>query len=146
MEKLNLLFNNPSNWTMFGERKSQERAREMFPMLVARASERKTMSYGELAKHFNTAFALPIRYVVVCTTGTLYKLERNELKEAQFAWNHGKIPRIASMVTKSNGAPAGFVDMQLPLQEPPVDFDTLLKKIWDYDKWNEVQKALGLSG
>ena len=56
MEKFNLLFNSPSNWTMFGELKSQKRAREMFPMLVARASERKTMSFGELAKHFNTAF------------------------------------------------------------------------------------------
>ena len=75
MEKLNLLFNSPSNWTMFGERKSQERAREMFPMLVARASERKTMSFGEFAKHFNIAFALPIKFAVVCTTGTLYKLE-----------------------------------------------------------------------
>ena len=74
MEKLNLLFNSPSNWTMFGERKSQERAREMFPMLVARASERKTMSFGEFAKHFNLAWAMPIKHVVVCTTGTLYKL------------------------------------------------------------------------
>jgi hypothetical protein len=144
MEKFNLLFNSPSDWTMFGELISQERAREMFPMLVARASERKTMSFGEFAKHFNMAFALPIKFAVVCTTDTLYKLERNELKEAQFAWNHREIPRIANMVTKSTGAPAGFVAMQLPLQEPAVDFDTLLKKIWDYDKWDEVQKALGL--
>ena len=144
MEKFNLLFNSPSDWTMFGELKSQERAREMFPMLVARASERKTMSFGELAKHFNLAWAMPIKHVVVCTTGTLYKLERNQLPN--HPWKHGMIPRIANMVTKSNGAPAGFVAMQLPLQEPPVDFDTLLKKIWDYDKWDEVQKALGLSG
>lgn len=143
MEKLNLLFNSPSDWTMFGNRISQERAREMFPMLVARASERKTMSFGELAKHFNIAFALPIKFAVVCTTGTLYKLEQNQLPN--HPWTHGRIPRIANMVMKSNGAPAGFVAMQLPLQEPAVDFDTLLKKIWDYDKWDEVLKALGLS-
>lgn len=39
-----------------------------------------------------------------------------------------------------------FVADQLRYQEPPIDFPTLLKKIWDYDKWDEVQKALGLSG
>ena len=44
MEKFNLLFNSPSNWTMFGNRISQERAQTMLPMLVERASKRKTMS------------------------------------------------------------------------------------------------------
>ena len=149
MEKFNLLFNSPSKWTMFGDRISQVRAREMFPMLVARAKEGKTMStmsYGELAEHFNLAWAMPIMPAVICTTGTLYLLERNQLPEAQFAWTHGKIPRIANMVTKSNGDPAGFVAEQLSHQNPAIDFDTLLKKIWDYDKWDEVQKALGLSG
>ena len=144
MEKFNLLFNSPSNWTMFGKRISQKRAQIMLPMLVERASERKTMSYGELAKHFNIAFAMPIMYVVICTTGTLYLLEQNQLPNHQ--WEHGRIPRIANMVTKSNGKPAGFVAQQLPLQEPPVDFDTLLKEIWDYDKWDEVIEALRLSG
>ncbi|MDE0085662.1 MAG: hypothetical protein OXU23_08140 [Candidatus Poribacteria bacterium] len=146
MEKFNLLSNNSNSWTMFGNRISQVRAREMFPMLVARAKERKTISYGELTEHFDLAWAMPMMYAVVCTTGTLYDLERNKLPQAQFAWTHGKIPRIANMVTKSNGAPAGFVADQLPYQEPPIDFDMLLKKIWDYDKWDEVQKALGLSG
>lgn len=146
MEKFNLLFNSPSDWTMFGDRISQVRAQEMFPMLVAHAKERKTISYGELAEHFDLAWAMPIMSAVICTTGTLYRLERNQLPQAQFAWNHGKIPRIANMVTKSNGAPAGFVAEQLQYQESPIDFPTLLKKIWDYDKWDEVQKALGLSG
>ncbi len=104
------------------------------------------MSCGELAAHFNLAWAMPIMSAVICPTGALYELERNELPQAQFAWTHGKIPRIANMVTKSNGAPAGFVADQLRYQEPPIDFPTLLKKIWDYDKWDEVQKALGLSG
>jgi len=45
------------------------------------------------------------------------------------------------MVTKSNRKPAGFVAKQLPLQEPLVDFDTLLKAIWNYDKWDEVIEA-----
>ena len=142
MEKFNLLFNTPSNWTMFGNRISQERAQTMFPMLVARASERKTISYGELADHFEIGFALPIMYSVICTTGTLYLLEQNRLPDHQ--WKHGRIPRIANMVTKSNGVPAGFVAEQLPHQEPPVDFDTLLKAIWDYDKWDEILKALRL--
>lgn len=146
MEKFNLLFNSPSDWTMFGDRISQVRAQEMFPMLVARAKERKPMSYGELAAHFDLAWAMPIMSAVICTTGTLYRLERNQLPQAQFAWTHGKIPRIANMVTKSNDAPAGFVAEQLPHQNPAIDFDTLLEKIWDYDKWDEVQKALGLSG
>lgn len=146
MEKFNLLLNSPSNWTMFGNRISQARAREMFPMLVARAKERKIISYGEFADHFNLAWAMPIMRAVICTTGTLYCLERNQLPQAQFAWNHGKIPRIANMVTKSNGEPAGFVAEQLSFQDPSVDFETLKKAIWDYDRWDEVQKALGLSG
>ena len=143
MEKFNLLFNSPSDWTMFGDLISQERAQIMLPMLVERASERKTMSYGELAKHFNLEWAMPIMPAVICTTGTLYLLERNQLPDHQ--WEHDRIPRITNMVTKLNGEPAGFVAQQLPLQEPPVDFDTLLKAIWDYDKWNEVLKALRLS-
>lgn len=146
MEKFNLLLNSPSNWTMFGNRISQARAREMFPMLVARAKKRKIISYGELADHFNLAWAMPIMRAVICTTGTLYYLERNQLPQAQFAWNHGKIPRIANMVTKSNGAPAGFVAEQLPFQDPSVNFETLKKAIWDYDRWDEVIEALELSG
>ena len=144
MEIFNLLYNSPSNWTMFGDRISQERAREMFPMLVARAKERKTLSYGELAVHFNLASAMPIMRAVICTTVTLYKLERNKLPEAQFAWTHGRIPRIANMVTKSNCKPAGFVAEQLPFQDPSIDFDKLLEKIWDYNKWDEVIEALKL--
>lgn len=144
MEKYNLLFNTPSDWTMFGNLISQGRAREMFPILVARAKERKTISYGELAAHFDLAWAMPIMNAVICTTGTLYCLERNQLPQAQFAWTYGKIPRIANMVTKSNGKPAGFVAEQLPYQDPSIDFPTLLEKIWDYDKWDDVQKALGL--
>ena len=101
------------------------------------------MSYGELAKHFDLAWAMPIMPAVICTTGTLYLLERNELPNHQ--WEHGYIPRIANMVTKSTGAPAGFVAEQLPLQKPLMDFDTLLKMIWDYDKWCEVLKVLKLS-
>ena len=86
-------------------------------------------------------FALPILYSVVCVTGTLYRLERSELPEAKFKWEHGKIPRIANMVTRTNGKPAGFVQDNLEKSE---DFQPLLDCIYDYDKWHEVLKALNL--
>ena len=108
-------------------------------MLVERASERQTISFGELAKEFDMNFALPIQWSIMYITGTLFCLERNELPEAKFAWRHGKIPRIANMVTKSNGKPASFVKANLEKIE---DFQPLLDRIFDYDKWDEVFKAL----
>ncbi len=144
METTNLFFNSPSDWTMFGPRISQERAQTMLPMLIDRARQRKTITYGELANHFNISFAMPIMSVVICTTGTLYLLERNQLPQAQFTWKHGKIPRIANMVTRAGGKPAGFVAQQLENQKPPVGFQTLLDEIFDYKRWDGVLKALGL--
>ena len=144
MEKLDIRYNFRCKWTMFGKLISQERAQTMLPMLVERANERKTMSYGELAKHFNLAWAMPIMPAVICTTGTLYLLERNGLPERKFDWTHGKIPRISNMVTRAKGKPAGWVAEQLELQNPPIEFQTLLDEIFDYNHWDEVLKALGL--
>ena len=142
METTNLFYNSPSDWTMFGPRISQERAQTMLPMLIDRARQRKTMTYGELANHFNLKWAMPIMRTVICTTGTLYLLERNQLP--QIAWKHGKIPRIANMVTRAGGKPAGWVAQQLEKQQPPVEFQTLLDAIFDYERWDDVLKALGL--
>ena len=96
MEKVDLRYNNPSNWTMFGPRISQERAHIILPMLIERATEGQTITFGELAE-FNIAWAMAIRPSIICITGTLYLLERNQLPEAQFTWTHGRIPRIANM-------------------------------------------------
>ena len=144
MEAINLFYNSPSDWTMFGPRISQERARTMLPMLIDKAHQRETMTYGDLANHFNLKWAMPIRPAVVCTTGTLYLLERNQLPQAQFAWKYGKIPRIANMVTRAGGESAGWVAQQLENQEPPVEFQTLLDDIFNYERWDDVLKALGL--
>jgi len=142
MEKVDLRYNSPHDWTMFdGERISQKRARRILPMLIERANEGRTISYGELAKEFDMNFALPILYSVVCITGTLYQLERNKLCEAKFKWKYGKILRIANMVTKTNGKPAGFVQDNLEKSE---DLQPLLDRIYDYKHWNEVLEALGL--
>ena len=138
---VNLNFNNPSNWTMFGPRISQERAHIILPMLVERASEGRTITFGELAKKFNIAWAMPIRPAIICITGTLYLLERNQLPEAQFVWTHGKIPRIANMITRAKGEPTEWVSEQLEKIE---DFQPLLDSIFAYDKWDEVLKALGI--
>ena len=144
MTTTNLFYNSPSDWTMFGCRISQERAQTMLPLLIDKARQRETMTYGDLAKHFNISFALPIRFSVICTTGTLYLLERNQLQQAQFTWKHGRIPRIANMVTRAGGKPSHWVAQQLENQEPPVDFQTLLDEIFDYQKWDDVLKALGI--
>ena len=141
MEKVDLRYNTPSNWTMFGPRISQERAHIILPMLIERATEGQTITFGELAKEFNIAWAMPIRPSIICITGTLYLLERNQLPEAQFTWTHGRIPRIANMVTKSKGEPTDWIRKQLEKIE---DFQPLLDAIFAYDKWDEVLKALGI--
>ena len=138
----NLFYNSPSNWTMFGKRISQERAQIMLPLLIERARERRTISFGELADHFDVAWAMPIRPAVVCTTGTLYLLERNQLLGHH--WEHGKIPRIANMVTRAKGQPSRWVAEQLEGQKPPIKYEQLLEAIFDYDKWRDVLNALGL--
>lgn len=141
MEKVDLRYNNPSNWTMFGPRISQERAHIILPMLVERASEGRTITFGELAREFNIAWAMPIRPAIICITGTLYLLERNQLPEAQFTWTYGRIPRIANMVTRTKGRPTDWISKQLKKSE---DFQPLLDAIFAYDKWDEVLKALGI--
>ena len=141
MEKIDLRYNTPYDWTMFGPRISQERAHIILPMLVKKAREHETITFGELAKEFKIKFALPIRYSIVCITGTLYRLEKNKLPEAQFVWSHERIPRIANMVTRANGKPSGYVEEHLEKIE---DFQTLLNAIYCYDKWDEVLKALGI--
>ena len=110
-------------------------------MLVERANQEQTITFGELAREFNIAWAMPIRPAIICITGTLYLLERNELPEAQFAWTHGKIPRIANMVTRTKGRPTDWIRKQLEKSE---DFQPLLDAIFTYDKWDEVLKALGI--
>ncbi len=144
MQKIDLRYNTPSRWTMFEDntkRISQQRAQEILPMLIERASKRQTISFGKLAEKFNIRFALPIRHSIICITGTLYQLERNELREAKFKWEHGKIPRIANMVTRVNGKPSRWVEEHLEKRE---DFQPLLDRIYDYKHWDEVLKVLGL--
>lgn len=144
MIKERVLYTEPYDWTMFDDcskRISQQRAKCILLILVDRASKRETTSFGDLAKKFKMNFALPILFSIVCITGTLYKLERNELPEAKFKWKHGKIPRITNMVTKSNGEPSGFVAAHIDSDE---DFQILLNRIYDYKKWDKVLEALGL--
>ena len=83
---------------------------------------------------------MPILPVIGCITGTLYLLERDELPEAEFAWTHGRIPRIANMVTRAKGEPTHWVRKQLELNK--MEFQPLLDAIFQYDKWDEVLKAL----
>ena len=133
--------------TMFGPKISQKRAQIILPILVERVYAKDTISFGELAKEFGISnFALAIRPAVTCVTGTLYHLERNQLPEAKFQWAHGKIPRITNLVIRSDGKPAGWICDQLgkvpTLQEYKVE---VLTRIYAYEKWDEVLKALGLN-
>ena len=144
MEKVNLCYSSPHDWTMFDDnakRISQQRAQIVLPILVERARRRKTISFGDLAKRFDMKFALPIHKVVVCIGGTLYLLERNELPQAKFKWEHGRIPRITNMVIKANREPAPFVKSNL---EDSGHFQRLLNRVYDYKHWDEVLEALGL--
>lgn len=145
-----LYYNEPDK-TMFGKQISQERAQIILPMLIERVkracepqtiSYPRTISFGELAEKFNMRFALPIKFPVCYITGTLYFLERNELPQAKFKWEHGKIPRIANMVTKAGGKPTDFVRDNLKYINE--DFQQLLDRIYDYDHWNKVLEVLGL--
>ena len=144
MNEVDLRYNNRTRWDMFADNSkkiSQRRAKCILPMLVERAKEGKTMTFGELAKKFNIAWAMPVRPAIVCITGTLYLLERNKLPEAKFAWTHGKIPRIANMVTRVGGKPSRWVEEHLERTE---DFQPLLDRIYDYKHWDTVLEALGL--
>lgn len=146
MPKIDLRYHtlSPRAWTMFDDnakRISQKRAQIILPLLIERVRERRTISYGELAEKFNMRFALPIKYPIVCITDTLFKLEEQKLPQAKFKWEHGKIPRIANMVTRVNGKPARWVEEHLEKRE---NFQPLLDRIYDYDHWNKVLEALGL--
>ena len=133
--------------TMFGPKISQKRAQIILPMLVERVYAKDTISFGELAKEFNISkFALAIRPAVTRVTGTLYHLENKKLPEAKFQWEHGKIPRITNLVIKSNGRPAGWICDQLGKVPTPQEYKVeVLARIYEYEKWDEVLKALGLN-
>lgn len=143
MTKENINYNSPYA-TMFGPKISQARAKIVLPMLVEKAHETETITYGELASEFDLRWAMPITHAVGCISGTLYKLERNQLPQAQFHWRHGKIPRITNIVVQSSGDPGAWICEQLGGVPTRAEYNKILAPIYNYDKWGEVLKALGL--
>ena len=62
MEKVDLRYNTPSRWTLFGPRISQARAHIILPMLVERASEGGQSRLENW--QINSIFAFILRNVV----------------------------------------------------------------------------------
>lgn len=125
-----------------GDQLYQQRARTVLPILVQRAKERKTITYKELGEAVGLRnFFIPLGKVCGSVATTLADLQEQ--------WQGGDIPRITNLVIRENGQPGTYVCEQLTGDRrkvpPQREYDALLAIIYDYQKWDAVLKALGLS-
>ena len=128
---------------MFGDLKTQNWAREAFPILVDRAQNRDTITFKELAEHFGIRAYMIFGYMCGLISTTLYELEKE--------WGKGHIPRITNLVIRSDDNASKYVSNALTGDKntPPDKnkyIEEQLKPVWEYQHWNVMKKAIELKG
>ena len=114
---------------MFGDEEHQEIAREVLPLLIEKAKARETINYGDLAYKFEISpFGYPMSQMLGSIGTTL-----SELGET---WQED-IPHITALVVKSGTGYPSF-----PPNTPNEVFDRVFERIYNYPKWDAVQKTL----
>lgn len=114
---------------MFGDEDHQEVAREAFPFLIEKAKARETINYSDLAHKFEiSAFEYPMPQMLGCIVTTLHELGQK--------WNED-IPRITALVVKASTGYPSF-----PPGTPNEVFDREFDRIYNYRKWDAVQRTL----
>ena len=114
---------------MFGDQDHQEIAREVLPLLIEKAKTRETITYGDLAYKFEIdAYGAPMSPMLGSIVTTLYELGQEWQEE---------IPHLTALVVKSGSGYPSF-----PSNTPNEVFDKEFERIYNYPKWDAVQKTL----
>ena len=114
---------------MFGDEEHQELAREVLPLLIEKAKVRDTIKYGDLAHKFKIdRFGYPMAQMLGSIVTTLYELGQEWQEE---------IPHITALVV---GSRTGYPSY--PPNTSNEVFDKEFERIYNYRKWDAVQKTL----
>lgn len=114
---------------MFGDELHQEIAREVLPLLIEKAKARETITYGDLAYKFEIeAYGAPMSPMLGSIVTTLYELGQK--------WQED-LPHLTALVVKSGTGYPSF-----PPGTSNEVFDAEFERIYNYPKWDAVQKTL----
>lgn len=114
---------------MFGDKEHQKLAREVLPLLIEKAKAHKTIRYGDLAGKLEISrYGYPMSQMLGSIVTTLCELGHE--------WQED-IPYITALVVRaSTGYPS------YPRKTSNEVFDKEFERIYNYRKWEAVQKVL----
>ena len=114
---------------IFGNEEHQVVAREALPILIEKAKAGETIRYGDLAHKLEIpAYGYPMPEMLGSIVTTLYELGQK--------WEE-EIPRLTALVVGSGTGYPSF-----PTGIPNEKFDEEHDHIYNYRKWDAVQKTL----
>ena len=137
-------YNTRGRYNMFGDRITQQWARDALPVIVERAQVPEVIRYGELRSAIGATTDRKWGNVCNIISMTLYQLEHNEL---QHQWRRGSIPRLANIVIRTNGKPGAWMCEQITgdrniAPSRRVYKAKYIKPVFDYQNWDEVLEIL----
>ena len=114
---------------MFGDEMHQEVAHEALPLLIEKAKARETINYSTLAHKLEiSAFEYPMPEMLGGIVTTLYELGQK--------WQEDLLYLTAPVIKSGTGYPS------FPPETPNKVFDAEFERIYNYPKWDAVQKTL----
>ena len=131
---------------MFGDRTTQQWARDALPVIVERAQVPDVIRYEELRSAIGATTNRQWGNVCNIISTTLYQLEHNELQQQ---WRRGRIPRLANIVIRTNGKPGEWMCKQITGDRRiapswRVYKTEYIKPVFCYQNWDEVLTTLNL--
>ena len=131
---------------MFGDRITQQWARDALPVIVERAKVCDVIRYGELRSAIGATTDRKWGNVCNIISMTLYQLEHNELQQQ---WRRGRIPRLTNIVIRTNGKPGAWMCEQITgdrrIAPSRTEYRTeYINPVFDYQNWDEVLNTLNL--
>ena len=137
-------YNTLGRYNMFGDRITQQWARDALPVIVECAKIGKVIRYAELCSAINATTNRKMGNVCDIISTTLYQLEHNELEQP---WRKGNIPRLTNIVITTNGKPGAWVCEQITgdrnVAPSPEEYKAkYVNPVFDYQNWDEVLEAL----
>ena len=144
--RVDVRYNSRGRYNMFGDRTTQQWARDALPVIVERAQVPDVIRYEELRSAIGATTNRQWGNVCNIISTTLYELEHNELQQQ---WRRGRIPRLANIVIRTNGKPGEWMCEQITGDRRIAPswrvYETeYIKPVFCYQNWDEVLNALNL--
>ena len=142
--RVDVRYNTPGKYNMFGNLITQQWARDALPVIVAYAKLGEVIRYEELRSAIGATTYRKMGMVCDIISTTLYQLEHNELEQP---WQNGRIPRLTNIVIKTNGKPGEWVCEQITGDRNIAPSSEAyraeyIEPVFGYQNWDEVFKTL----